>query len=44
MALSLNVQNIYHSLQDEILGLLAQAVRKVILDTLKDSKYFSLLF
>ena len=41
-SLSLNVQNIHHSLQDEILGLLAQAVWKDTLNTLKDFKYFSL--
>ena len=40
---SLNAQYTHHSVQNEILGLLALAVRKDILDTLKDSKYFSLL-
>ena len=40
---ALNAQHVHHSVQDEILGLLSQAVMKDILDTLKNSKYFSLV-
>ena len=39
----LNAQYVHHSVQDDLLGLLAQAVRKDILDALNESKYFSLL-